>query len=179
MHFSWPLGHSKLSPSYGLCLPALILLWALHPWEHTAFYPSVKLNSRCRSVAQFSHSVVSDSLRPHRLQHTRLLGPWDFPPKNSSFPGIFPKQGLNPHLLHRQANSLPLSHQGSPRIRTTPQTRQDPSFIILSKFSKVFFSHWQSEFPSYLSTFFFGNFKVLLIQGLPQSNKTQLFLYTF
>ena len=28
--------------------------------------------------------------------------------------GIFPTQGLNPHLLHQQANSLPVSHLGSP-----------------------------------------------------------------
>ena len=28
--------------------------------------------------------------------------------------GIFPTQGLNPCLLHSQADSLPLSHQGSP-----------------------------------------------------------------
>ena len=28
--------------------------------------------------------------------------------------GIFPDQGLNPYLLHWQADSLPLSHQGSP-----------------------------------------------------------------
>ena len=27
--------------------------------------------------------------------------------------GIFPDQGLNPYLLHRQADSLPLSHQRS------------------------------------------------------------------
>ena len=30
------------------------------------------------------------------------------------FTGIFPTQGLNPHLLHLQADSLPLSHLGSP-----------------------------------------------------------------
>ena len=29
--------------------------------------------------------------------------------------GIFPDQGLNPCLLHWQADSLPLSHQGSPK----------------------------------------------------------------
>ena len=29
--------------------------------------------------------------------------------------GIFPDQGLNPRLLHWQVNSLPLSHQGSPK----------------------------------------------------------------
>ena len=29
--------------------------------------------------------------------------------------GIFPDQGLNPCPLHWQADSLPLSHQGSPQ----------------------------------------------------------------
>ena len=29
------------------------------------------------------------------------------------FQGIFPTQGLNPHILHWQADSLLLSHQGS------------------------------------------------------------------
>ena len=31
---------------------------------------------------KWSHSVVSDSLWPHRLWPTRLLHPWDFPGKN-------------------------------------------------------------------------------------------------
>ena len=31
---------------------------------------------------QVSHSVMSDSLRPHGLQPTRLLRPWNFPGKN-------------------------------------------------------------------------------------------------
>ena len=34
-------------------------------------------------VIQFSRSVVSDSLRLHELQHTRLPRPWDSPGKNS------------------------------------------------------------------------------------------------
>ena len=33
---------------------------------------------------------------------------------HSLLQGIFLTQGLNQHLLHWQANSLPLSHQGSP-----------------------------------------------------------------
>ena len=51
--------------------------------------------------AVLSHSVVSDSLRPHGLQPARLLCPWNVPGKNSEvgchfFPqGIFPTQGLN------------------------------------------------------------------------------------
>ena len=48
--------------------------------------------------------------------------PWDFPGKNAGvgthFPlqGIFPTQGSNPHLLHWQAGSLPLSHLGCPNF---------------------------------------------------------------
>ena len=71
----------------------------------------------------FTHSGVSDSLEPHGLQPTRLLCPWDFPDKNTGvgchllLQGIFLTQGSNPtllHLLHWQADSLPLSHLGSP-----------------------------------------------------------------
>ena len=46
--------------------------------------------------------------------------PWDFPGKNTRggshvlLQGNFLTQGLNPHLLHWQADSLPLSHQGNP-----------------------------------------------------------------
>ena len=66
---------------------------------------------------------MSDSLCPHQLQPTRLLCPRDFPGKNTGvgchalLQGIFLTQELNPHLLnllHWQADSLPLSHQGSP-----------------------------------------------------------------
>ena len=32
---------------------------------------------------KWSHSVVSDSVRPHGLQPTRLLHPWDFPGKST------------------------------------------------------------------------------------------------
>ena len=35
-------------------------------------------------------------------------------------PGIFPTQGSNPHLLHWQADSLPLSHQIRPSTCSTP-----------------------------------------------------------
>ena len=47
-------------------------------------------------------------------------GPWGFPGKNTGvgchflLQGIFPTQGSNLHLLHWQADSLPLSHLGSP-----------------------------------------------------------------
>ena len=67
-----------------------------------------------------SHSVVSDFLRPHGLQPTRLLCPWDFSGKNtgvgwhSLLQGIFPTQGSNPGLLHCRRILNLLRHQGSP-----------------------------------------------------------------
>ena len=48
------------------------------------------------------------------LKTNRLLCPWNFPSKNTGVGGhfllqaIFPTQGLNPHPLHWQADSLPL-----------------------------------------------------------------------
>ena len=36
-----------------------------------------------------SHSVVSDSSWPHRLEPTRILCPWDFPDKNIGVGGHF------------------------------------------------------------------------------------------
>ena len=50
-------------------------------------------------------SVVSDSLKPHRLQPARLLCPWDFSGKNTGvgcrflLQGLFLTQGANWHLL--------------------------------------------------------------------------------
>ena len=56
-------------------------------------------------------SVQARILRFSRQQYWSVL---PFHP-----PGIFPTQGLNPcllHLLHCQADSLPLNHSGSPLL---------------------------------------------------------------
>ena len=69
---------------------------------------------------KWSPSVVSDSQRPHGLQSTRLLRPWDFPGKNTGvgchflLQGIFPTQGWNPGLPHCRQRLYRLSQQGSP-----------------------------------------------------------------
>ena len=66
---------------------------------------------------------MSDSLRPHGLQPTGLLSPWNFPGKSTPVGCHFllqetvPTQGLNPRLLglfYWQQHSFPLSHRGSP-----------------------------------------------------------------
>ena len=76
-----------------------------------------------------SHSVVSDSLRPHGLQPSSLLCPWDSPGKNTGvgchalFQRIFPTQGSNPHFLHFlhwQAGCLPLVGPGKPHTIHVP-----------------------------------------------------------
>ena len=66
-------------------------------------------------------TVMSDSLQPHELYPTWLLCPWNFPGKNTGchilLQGIFSTQELNLcllHLLHWQADSLPLHPLGSP-----------------------------------------------------------------
>ena len=69
-------------------------------------------------VGMLSQEVVSDSLRPHRLEPTSLLCSY-FPGKNTAvgshfrLQGIFLTQGSNLHLLYWQVDSLPLSHLGS------------------------------------------------------------------
>ena len=75
----------------------------------------------CTHAQSLSHVLLCD---PHGLQPARFLCPWNIPGKNAGvgchglLQGIFPTQGLNPcllHHLHWQADSLPLSHLGSPK----------------------------------------------------------------
>ena len=64
-----------------------------------------------------SHSVVSDSLRPHGL-----YSPWNSLGQNtgvgsfSLLQGIFPIQGSSPGVPHCRQILYQLSHKGSPRI---------------------------------------------------------------
>ena len=48
----------------------------------------------------------------HGVFQARIL---DWVGRHFLLQGIFPAQGSNPHLLHWQADSLPLSHLGIPR----------------------------------------------------------------
>ena len=81
-------------------------LWKAHAMEYCFCYFVAKL-----------YVIL---LRPQGLQLTRILCPWDFPGKNTGvcchllLQGIFVTQRLNPRLLQRQADFLPLTHQGSP-----------------------------------------------------------------
>src|SRR5574340_147231 len=48
-------------------------------WSGLPFPSLMHESEKCK----LSHSVVSNSSRPHELQHTRLLHPWDFPGKST------------------------------------------------------------------------------------------------
>ena len=61
-----------------------------------------------------SRSVMSDSLLPRGLQPIWALCPWGFPGKSTGVGCHFLLQGIEPGLLHRQADSLLLSQQRSP-----------------------------------------------------------------
>ena len=52
-----------------------LVLWLLKDITRTRYYRPF--------TCVLSHSVVSDSLRPHGLQPARLLCPWDSPGKNT------------------------------------------------------------------------------------------------
>ena len=75
------------------------------------------------SLLWFSCSVMSNSFATSWTVAARVLHPWDFPGKNSRvgchflLQGIWPAQGLNPHLLHCRRILLLPSHWRSP---TTP-----------------------------------------------------------
>ena len=63
-----------------------------------------------------SHSIMSNSLRPHGL-----YSPWNSPGQNTGvgsflFQGIFPTQGLNPGLPHCRWILYQLSHRGRPQV---------------------------------------------------------------
>ena len=99
--------------------PALEAVFTTEPLEkpYIHIYTSIYIYTYLYISESESHSVVSDSLRPHGL-----YSPWNSPGQNtgvgslSLFQGIFPTQGSNPVLSHCRWILYQLSHKGSPRI---------------------------------------------------------------
>ena len=81
----------------------------------------------CCTVAQLCLTL----LQPHGLQLTRLLCPWNSPGKNTGvgcyffLQGLLLTQGSNLCRLHWHADSLPLSHLGSPLIFNRKRKEKD------------------------------------------------------
>ena len=99
---------SVLPPSF----PSLVMLKV---WPFSQSH-NLKILDLLLMLESESHSVVSNSLRPHGL-----YSPWNSPGQNtgvaslSLLQGIFPTQGLNPGLLHCRQILYQLSHKRSPR----------------------------------------------------------------
>ena len=73
---------------------------------------------------------MSDSLRPHGLQPTRLLHPWDFPGKSTGV-GHYPLLRVGSYYC----SNLPCSYY-SPSIVVLLMTQR-----VINIFSQYFFSH--------------------------------------
>ena len=110
------------------------------------------------SSVQFSHSVVSYSLRPHGLQHTR-------PPCPSPTPGVY-------------LNSCPLSRWCHPTISVVPFSSYLQSFPASGSFqmSQYQVEYWSFSFNISPSNEYSGliSFRVdwlslLAVQGTPRS----------
>ena len=112
-------GSRKAGMKSGLAHREHAFLCALEQGPSPAFSPCphAMVSQSCCVLCSVT-SVTSDSLRPHGLQPTRLLCPWDSPGKNTGvgchalLQGILPTQGSNPHLHCRWILYL-LSHQGN------------------------------------------------------------------
>ena len=70
-------------------------------WAHTPHWSGLPFPSPIHESEKWkwSRSVVSDSSRPHGLQPTRLLHPWDFPGKST---------GVGCHCILHSSNILPV-----------------------------------------------------------------------
>ena len=102
---------------------------------------------------------MSTSVQPHGLQPARLLRPWDSPGKNPGvgchflLQGVFLAQGLNPGLLHWQADSLPLVppgvFQNESESHQSCRTLRSHGLFLQAKILKwVAFSLLQQIFPT-------------------------------
>ena len=113
------------------------LLPFLAVWYWTIYLTSFSPSFLSLLFSQY----VASLLWPHGLGPTRLLCSWGFLGRNTGvgchflFQGIFLIQGSNLHLLHWQADSLPLSHQRIPNILIHRMSKSARDFTVFSKWS--------------------------------------------
>ena len=62
-------------------------------WREGQELGEAKLEKQGGAGRACARSVVSDSLQPRELRPARILGPWNFPGKNT---------GVGCHFLHQQ-----------------------------------------------------------------------------
>ena len=130
---------------------------------------------------EWSRSVMSNSLRPHRLP-TRLLHPWDFPGKNTGvgchflLQEIFLTQGLKPGLSNCRHTLHNLSHQGSPALWLVSIERVTQSHVWIMGYhflSKALNSS-EPQFPPIVNFFFHSKFLLNWLTPSSPPNLTRL-----
>ena len=103
-----------------VCISTLFLLLGNITFMVILVYLSVEENLEC-FCAVLSHSVVSDSLWPHRLWLARPLCPWGFSRQEywsglpCPSPGNLPNLEIKPRSPTLQADSLPSEPTGKPK----------------------------------------------------------------
>ena len=84
---------------------------------------------------EWSHSVMSDSLRPHGLQPTRLLCPWDFPGKSTGV-GCHHLLSLTPYT---KINSKSIEICSFSISRRYPASKSHVMTMVLPTFQKSWY----------------------------------------
>ena len=85
---------------------------------------------------KWSHSVMSDSVRPHRQQPTRLLCPWDFPGK-SAWVGCHCLLWIIVENFLKMGKEIATQGQEIQRVLKRINLRQNTSRHILIKLMKI------------------------------------------
>ena len=150
-----PVLHSDWAPSWQ-SVPLVTMwmshlgIWASSPqWSHPSCSRMEQTWASQLGSESESHSIISNSLRPHGL-----YSPWNSPGQNtgvvslSLLQGIFSTQGSNPGLAHCRRVLYQLNHKGSPRVleciaypfsrRSSQPRNQTRASCIASRF----FTNW-------------------------------------
>ena len=146
-------------------LPFFILIKAREDWHILANkYKQYFLGNYKAKLSNFvykpnstlcvcvSRSVMSDSLRSHGLQPTKLLCPWDFPGNNTGVDCL--------HSLQRRRNCLQFLSR-----ETTQPRDQTLVFCITGRFSTVW-TTGESFFTLLLSVLLSKKFENIIKKGI-------------
>ena len=91
-------------------------------------------------------SVVSDSVRPHRRQPTRLLCPWESPGKNTGVGCNFLLQRMHGCLLASVMSNSVLPHGQQPTRLLCPQESPGKNTGVGCHFLLLFIhDYWQNQ----------------------------------
>ena len=158
---SIPISSSSHPPLPLLCPHVLSLYLHLYFCLGNRFICTAFLDSTCMHSVQFSRSVVSDSLRPHELQHAR-------PPCPSPSPGVYSDSHPVSRWCHPAISSsvIPFSScpQSLPASESFPMSQlftlggQSTGVSALASFLPKNTQDWSLEWTGWISLYLFFSF---------------------